>query len=160
MRGLSKLETNLDGRRSFSRILFAFHHSWKWVGFELSLNWDANELKKARDNRFFLLTWSINLSCCPVLSASFKFLAKRSNIGRKKTWNLVVIDRLYSSVLFWYLLTINCLNFVLVPSPRRLRKSEHFFLRPSTEELQSLSLRIFGMLSCITLGSGMDPEIG
>lgn len=118
----------------------------------MSRFWTFSELgreriKKSSRQSFFVLTWSINLSCCPVLSASFKFLAKRSNIGRKKTWNLVVIDRLYSSVLFWYLLTINCLTFVLVPSPRRLRKSEHFFLRPSTEELQSLSLRIFGMLS-------------
>ena len=55
VKGLAKLETNLDGGRSFSRILFAFHHSWKWVGFELSLNWDANELNKARDNRFLCL---------------------------------------------------------------------------------------------------------
>lgn len=95
----------------------------------MSRFWTFSELgreriKKSSRQSFFVLTWPINLSCCPVLSASFKFLAKRPNIGRKKTWNLVVIDRLYSSVLFWYLLTINCLNFVLVPSPRRLRKAE------------------------------------
>ena len=70
VKGLAKLETNLDGGRSFSRILFAFHHGWKWVGFEFSLNWDANEIKKARDNRFLCLRDHQSL----LLPSTFHFL--------------------------------------------------------------------------------------
>lgn len=68
--------------------------------------------------------WFINFFCCLVFFVSFKFFVKRLNIGRKKMWNFVVIDRFYSLVFFWYLFIINCLIFVFVLSFCWLRKVE------------------------------------
>ena len=72
-----KLGTNLDSLRSFSWILFTFHHSWKWVSFEPSLYWEADRVTNSENARqsFFVLTWSINFLA--------QYFSPDSNFSRK-----------------------------------------------------------------------------